>query len=185
MQFPQFETPRLRLTQLSDSDSSALYQIFSDPEVVNFYDIAAFEYEKQALELIQFFNSRFDHGTGIRWGIRLRDTEELIGTCGFNSWNKKMQNAGIGYELDSRHWRKGYSTEALTRIITAAFASELPFGALNRIQADTMVGNIASESILTKLGFKEEGIRRESGYWKGQFHDLKCFGLLKSGFTRN
>ncbi|TMP77223.1 N-acetyltransferase, partial [Pseudoalteromonas phenolica] len=31
-------------------------------------------------------------------------------------------------------------------------------------------------------GFREEGIRRASGYWKGDFHDLKCFGLIKPEF---
>ena len=45
-----------------------------------------------------------------------------------------------------------------------------------------MIGNTASESVLKKLGFKEEGIRRSSGFWKNEFHDLKCFGLIKPEF---
>ncbi|WP_042153559.1 hypothetical protein, partial [Pseudoalteromonas sp. '520P1 No. 412'] len=44
------------------------------------------------------------------------------------------------------------------------------------------IGNAASESVLKKLGFKEEGIRRSSGFWKKEFHDLKCFGLIKPEF---
>jgi len=64
-----------------------------------------------------------------------------------------------------------------------AFSGGLPCGELNRIQGDTVPGNSASEAVLTKLGFKEEGLLRESGYWKGQFHDLKCLGLLKSEYT--
>lgn len=45
-----------------------------------------------------------------------------------------------------------------------------------------MPGNQASEALLRKLGFKEEGLRRDSGFWKGCFHDLKCFGLLNTEF---
>jgi ribosomal-protein-alanine N-acetyltransferase len=180
--FPELETPRLKLTQLSSNDSEALLKIFSDKEVVKFYDIAAYDNEEQSLKLIEFFNARFNDGVGIRWAIRLKHTNQLIGTCGFNSWNQKMKNAGIGYEFSSQFWGQGYATEALHKVINAAFLGKLPFGELYRIQGDTMLGNNASESVLAKLGFQEEGIRRASGYWKNDFHDLKCFGLLKPDF---
>lgn len=182
MNFPELETSRLTLNQLSSNDSDALLKIFSDKEVVKFYDIEAYDTEEQSLKLIEFFNARFNDGVGIRWAIRLKSSDQLIGTCGFNSWNQKMKNAGIGYEFSSQHWGQGYATEALHKIINSAFSNQLPFGELYRIQGDTMLGNNASASVLIKLGFKEEGIRRASGYWKNEFHDLKCFGLLKPDF---
>jgi len=81
-----------------------------------------------------------------------------------------------------KYWRMGFTSEAVHSIVNAAFSGELPCGELNRIQGDTVTGNLASESLLLKVGFKEEGIRRQSGYWKNQFHDLKCFGLIKSEY---
>jgi len=180
--FPELETSRLMLTKLSTDDSQALLRIFSDEDVIKFYDIDVYDSEDQSLKLIEFFNARFTESVGIRWAIRIKDTGELIGTCGFNSWNQKMKNAGIGYELSSKHWGYGYATEALRKIIDSAFSNQLPFGELYRIQGDTMLGNEASESVLRKLGFKEEGVRRASGYWKNEFHDLKCYGLLKPEF---
>lgn len=93
-----------------------------------------------------------------------------------------MRNAMIGYDLMPDYWRNGYATEAVRAIIQAAFMDVLPCGPLNRIQADTMVGHCASETLLRRIGFKEEGIRRESGYWKNAFHNLKCYGLLRSEF---
>ncbi len=182
MNFPELETSRLMLTKLSADDSPALLKIFSDEDVIKFYDIDVYDSEDQSLKLIELFNSRFIEGVGIRWAIRINDTGKLIGTCGFNSWNQKMKNAGIGYELSSKYWGYGYATEALHKIIDSAFLNQLPFGELHRIQGDTMLGNGASESVLKKLGFKEEGIRRASGYWKNEFHDLKCYGLLKPEF---
>jgi ribosomal-protein-alanine N-acetyltransferase len=50
------------------------------------------------------------------------------------------------------------------------------------VQADTIPGNQASEALLRRLGFQEEGLRRGAGYWKNSFHDLKCFGLLRTEF---
>ena len=93
-----------------------------------------------------------------------------------------MQNAVIGYDLLPTVWGNGYAAEAVSAIIATAFNGELAAGPLHRIQADTVPGNQASEALLRKLGFKEEGLRRDSGFWKGRFHDLTCFGLLSTEF---
>ena len=182
MTFPTLTTARLTLTKIEESDTQRLFELFSDNAVVKYYDLEAFDNQSQATNLIQAFESRYDQALGIRWAIRLKDTNELIGTCGFNSWNVKMKNAVIGYDLMSGHWEKGITSEAVHCIVQAAFSGDLSCGKLNRIQGDTVLGNIASESLLLKIGFKEEGIRRESGFWKNQFHDLKCFGLIRSDY---
>ncbi|MCF6435847.1 GNAT family N-acetyltransferase [Pseudoalteromonas sp. MMG022] len=182
MTFPELTTSRLRLNKLSKEDGPALFDIFSDQNVVKFYDIEAYESQAQSLALIDFFNNRFDEKAGIRWAIRAKETGKLIGTCGFNSLNPKMKNASIGYELSPHYWAMGFATEALQKMIEFAFCAQAPFGELYRIQADTMLGNAASERVLKKLGFVEEGVRRSSGYWKNEFHDLKCFGLIKPEF---
>jgi len=183
LSFPVLETNRLRLEKLSKDDSNSLFELFSDNAVVKYYDLEAFTEQSQASNLIEFFNSRFKENSGIRWAIRLKETNEFIGTCGFNSWSPKMKNATIGYDLLPKYWSNGFTTEAVHRIVKAAFLGELSCGKLNRIQGDTVPGNSASESLLLKVGFKEEGLRRQSGYWKNQFHDLKCFGLIRSEYS--
>jgi ribosomal-protein-alanine N-acetyltransferase len=95
-----------------------------------------------------------------------------------------MRNATIGYDLKRAHWGKGIATEAVREAIRAAFAGLLACGPLHRIQADTIPGNLASERLLLKLGFKEEGTRRECAYLKGEYHDMKCFGLIRPDFRQ-
>jgi ribosomal-protein-alanine N-acetyltransferase len=180
--FPVLETNRLRLDKLTSADSNSLFDLFSNNSVVEYYDLEAFTERSQAINLIAFFNDRFKDNSGIRWAIRLKKTNQLIGTCGFNTWSYKMKNTVIGYDLLPNFWGNGFTTEAVNRIVKSAFSGELPCGELNRIQGDTVLGNSASEALLLKVGFKEEGIRRQSGYWKNQFHDLKCFGLIKSEY---
>lgn len=180
MEFPTLSTSRLRLDKLTNDDALALLSIFGDEKVVEYYDAEVYKSEEQALTLIDFFNGRFTASAGIRWAIRLKGTDTLIGTCGFHSVSASMKSAGIGYELAFEQWGKGYAMEALKQVITFAYSDASFFNGLYRIQADTMDGNLASEALLKKLGFKEEGIRRGAGFWKGGFHDLKCFGLLKS-----
>ena len=183
LQFPHLSTNRLVLDELKPADAEVLYHHFSNPDVVEFYDLAAFTNISQASDLIELFNKRFADKSGIRWAIRLKTTHDFIGTCGFNSWNKRTKSAGIGYDISRSHWGNGYATEALKAIIKHGFSGHLPCEELNRIQGDTVPGNIASEAVLLKLGFKEEGLLRESGYWKGRFHDLKCFGLIRSEYA--
>ncbi|GLX76983.1 N-acetyltransferase [Thalassotalea insulae] len=182
MQFPELATSRLNLTKITESDASSIFTLFSDPSVVEYYDLEVFTDIAQASRLIAFFNGRYNEALGIRWGIRVKGSDTLIGTCGFNRWNAQMKNAVIGYDLMSDFWGQGYITEAVNSIVAAAFNGKLPCGELNRIQADTVPGNKGSEFVLGKIGFQEEGLRRESGYWKNQFHDLKCFALLKSDY---
>ncbi len=183
MQFPALETPRLKLIKLVNNDDQGIFELFSDQAVIKYYDLEAFNNLVQATKLIEFFQTRFEEKSGIRWAIRLKQSNELIGTCGFNSWNLKMKSAVIGYDLLPKYWGKGYTTEAVHSIVQAAFSGVLPCGKLNRIQGDTVPGNLASEAVLSKVGFQAEGIRRQCGYWKNQFHDLKCFGLIQSEYS--
>jgi len=182
LKFPILKTKRLELDEISLEDRDAIYEIFSHEDVVKYYDLDSFKDLRQSDKLIALLKSRFDESLGIRWAIRLKGDKKCIGTCGFNSWSKPMRSATIGYDLNRQYWGQGIVTEAVFSIIQTAFSGVLPCGYIHRIQADTVPGNIASEHVLKKLGFKEEGLRRQSGYWKNSFHDLKCFGLLKDEF---
>lgn len=182
MSFLELTTTRLELTRITSSDVESIFELFSSPDVVKFYDLDAFKERSQAEKLIRLFESRHESSSGIRWGIRMKESGRFVGTCGFNSWNEKMRNAAIGYDLKPEYWNQGITTEALCEIIRAAFAGLLPCGPLHRIQADTIPGNVASEKVLLKTGFKEEGTRRECAYLRGSYRDMKCFGLLRHGF---
>ena len=182
MNFPILISERLELCEIGIEDRDSIYEIFSNEEVVKYYDLEVFKDAQQSINIIKLFKSRFEESLGIRWAIRFRGEDKCIGTCGFNSWSTPMRSAVIGYDLNRLYWGQGIITEALFAIIQCAFSDERPCGHINRIQADTVPGNIASEKVLLKLGFKEEGLRRQSGYWKNTYHDLKCFGLLKEEF---
>jgi len=182
MIFPNIDTNRLALSEIDRADAEDVLGLFSSERVIEYYDLDAFTDIEQSIGLINLFESRYETSAGIRWAIRPKGTGKLVGTCGFNSWSSKMQSAVVGYDLLPEYWGKGYAAEALRAILKTAFSGVLPCGPINRVQADTVPGNIASEALLRKVGFKEEGVRRQSGYWKNSFHDLKCFGLLRADF---
>ncbi len=178
MKFPKLYTERLCLDQLSEKDSKEVFTIFSDPDVVAHYDIERFNEPAEALQLVQYFRSRFEDKTGIRWAIRKKGRARLIGTCGFNSWNEYDHSAIIGYDLAQKHWGQGFASEAVAAIIGYAFSKDFPFS-VNRIEASILAGNAASISLAEKLGFKFEGVLREKAYFANKFHDMALYSLLR------
>ncbi|MBD2120439.1 GNAT family N-acetyltransferase [Trichocoleus sp. FACHB-262] len=174
-QFPQLETKRLCLRQLSLLDAKDVFEIFSNEEITKYYDLATFITIERAEQFINQMNEKFATNKGIRWAIALKSTNRLIGTCGYNAVYSSSRRAVIGYELKREHWKQGYMQEALHAMIEYGFA-ELQ---LNRLEAFVIPGNERSIQVLSKLGFIEEGILREYGFWKDQFWDMQCFSLLK------
>ena len=180
MNFPTLATPRLKLRQTTPADAADLLAIFSNEEVVEFYNhgpmacIAEAEQTiaKQHLQL-------FESGRGIRWGMTLHESDTIIGTCGFFNINSTYFSATLGYDLARPYWGKGLMTEALRAILQHGFAHY----SLNRIQAETNLDSKRSIATLLRLGFCEEGVLRQLGFWKGQFHDVRCFSLLKSDWN--
>lgn len=179
MSFPTLTTDRLILRRTNPADADSLFGIFSDPAVVEFYDIEALQNRAQAEEIIDRHQTLFEGKRGIRWGIALRESDTLVGTAGFFGKIEAYSSALLGYDLSPAHWGKGIMVEALRPILSYGFTQ---YG-LNRIQATTDLDSSRSIATLKRLGFQEEGVLRESGFWKGQFHDVRCFSLLRSEWS--
>ena len=171
--FPEIETERLLLREIMPEDAPAIYRLFSDPLVTRYYDLEPYTNIEQAEELIDFFDESFELERAIRWGIERKEDGALMGTCGY-VW-LRVHRGEIGYDLHSDFWRQGYMSEALDAILEWGF-NEL---GINRIEALTMLDNVASGSLLRTLGFHEEGILREQDFFKDQFHDMRLFALLR------
>jgi ribosomal-protein-alanine N-acetyltransferase len=176
--FPNLHLPataRLQLRPLDVSDAQRIFEIWSDPEVMRFYDVAPLTRFEQAEHVVARLMQDTAEQTGIRWAIVSTNDGCVIGTCGFRL-NFAFRSASLGFELERRYWRQGLMREALDAAITYAY-DQL---AMNRIQATTDLDNHASAGLLASLGFVEEGVMRQWGYWKDAFHDVRLLSLIKS-----
>jgi [ribosomal protein S5]-alanine N-acetyltransferase len=172
--FPTLETERLILREIISEDAPEVFGIFSDPKVMLYYDIEALTEPKQAFEVINRFTEWRQKEQGIRWGIALKGSGRILGTCGL-IWKRHNRSAILGYDLSWDFWGRGIMTEALKPVLTYAFDHEV-----NRVEAMTHTENVTSQRVLTRLGFQAEGILRDYFYFKGKFFDLKCFSLLRT-----
>lgn len=173
--FPAIRTPHLELVQITEEHANDLLKIFGDKQVTQYYNLLPPEDEDDCHRLITHFRHRFETKAAIRWGIRLNEHNEIIGTVGFNNFTKKHR-ASIGYDLQNDYWKQGIITEALYAVISFGFYAL----DINRIEAEVMEGNDPSIQVLHHVGFKQEGTLRQWMYWNDKHYDMLMFSLLRS-----
>ncbi|BAU28793.1 ribosomal-protein-alanine N-acetyltransferase [Aneurinibacillus soli] len=175
-EFPQLETKRLLLRKMSMDDAPTLFRFWSDEKVTKYMNIPAFQDVSQATEMIDLLNNLASYKEAIRWGIVLKETNELVGSCGYNNWVKDERCRGeIGYDLGKEYWGQGIAAEALEVMLDYGFTQMK----LNRVEALVEPENIASIKLLKKIGFQKEGLLRDYQFVKGNFINLEMYSLLK------
>ncbi len=108
------ETSRLRLRKITTADTQDIFEIFSDRQVMKYYDLLPFESIQRAREQAEFFEKSFEGKTMLRWGLELKESCKLIGTCGIFNFNESALKAELGYELGSAYQSAGLMSEALS-----------------------------------------------------------------------
>ncbi len=59
MQFPELSTDRLKLNQITSDDADSIYELFSNPKVVEYYDFDVFTETDQSQHFIKQMQDRF------------------------------------------------------------------------------------------------------------------------------
>ena len=172
--FPTLETDRLLLREINKEDAEGIFACFSNSDVTRFYGQETLESIEEAEKFVDFFSKNYNDKRGIRWGIERKDIKGIIGTIGFNAWIPKHKRAEIGYEIHPEHWRKGYTTEAVSKVISYGFEEM----GLTRIGAVVFIENEASNKLLTKKGFEKEGLLKGYMYQNGIANDTFVYSLL-------
>ena len=166
----------LLLRKIDDPDVSDIFEIYSDPEVMLYFDDRyAFKELSEAEQMISGYHNAIHDKTGMRWGIVLKDSGKLIGTCGFHAISDYHKRIEIGYDLNRNYWGNGFMSEALPLIIDYAYN----ISDVNRVEAFVETPNKASRSLLEKLGFRMEGILREHEMCRGNLIDIQLLSLLR------
>ncbi|NSL88402.1 GNAT family N-acetyltransferase [Chitinophaga sp. Mgbs1] len=173
--FPDIATSRLALTALKPAHAGRLFQLFTDKQVIRYYNVLPLKEEKDAEKVIHYLRQRFIDKLGIRWAITLKGTDEFIGTIGFNNFPQPHRGV-IVYAIEHQHWGKGFMTEAIQALVRYGF-HDLE---LIRIEAEVLPGNSASERVLAKNGFKQEGMLHKWLEWGGDFFDVNMWALVKA-----
>jgi ribosomal-protein-alanine N-acetyltransferase len=178
--FPILETNRLVLRQLTVDDSENWFKNLSDDGVAVLIGMEPLENVEDSKSIINSFIDRYEKKNGMAWAIILKEDESFIGTCSYEKIDSHNLSGEIGYDLLRKYWGNGFMAEALSVIIDYGFESLR----LNRIEAHTAAINSASRNLLRRLGFFEEGVFRESSFFRGEFRDDCQYSLLRREWNR-
>lgn len=147
------ETDRLLIRNwtLTDTDRQIWHELNSDEQVMKHFPFRRNRKQADAV-LEQFTNTQKDIGYG--WAVAcLKDTGEPIGFTGLARVNFKVPFTGateIGWRYVTRHWGKGYATEAAIALVNHGF-DDL---GLDKIVSFAVPQNTASIAIMQRLGMR-------------------------------
>ncbi|CCN49651.1 putative Acyl-CoA N-acyltransferase [Vibrio nigripulchritudo MADA3029] len=170
----KIETERLILRALSENDAQDLYDIFSDHQVMKYWNCAPWDGLDVATQFIKTSRESMNNNKELTLGIYLKDSGNLLGKIMLFNLEQESRRAEIGFGISRNFWGKGLVFEAASALIEYAFNSL----ELRRIEAEIDPLNVASGNALERLGFVKEGLLRQRWEIGGVVSDSALFGLL-------
>jgi len=151
------ETKRLILRKFEEADYERLFLLDSNHEVMKYVGMPTLSKAEESKEVVKMIMQQYeDNGVG-RLAVIEKESELLIGWSGLKLNTSEVNGYQNFYELGYRFlpetWGKGYATES------GQASLEYGFNDLKTeiIYAYAHSENLASNHILTKLGFEKTG----------------------------
>ncbi|MFX0106210.1 MAG: GNAT family N-acetyltransferase [Candidatus Hodarchaeota archaeon] len=165
----------VKLTPIKREDIDSFLKWFNDPELTQYLTIYLPMTRMEEEEWIENLKNRKDT---IHFSIVIPNEdgqEKLIGNCGIHKidWKNRVGELGIAIG-DKEYQNKGYGTEALELLVEYGFNTVN----LNRIELYTYGFNIRAIKSYKKVGFIEEGRKRQFIWANGKYHDAIIMGIL-------
>jgi [ribosomal protein S5]-alanine N-acetyltransferase len=146
---PMLSSHRLVLREIEPNDLPSIMEI-------SVYDGAYATSEAEASHVLEKIKADCATGEAVHWGICLKETDEVVGTCGY--YRGYPGNVGeIGYVLRPAYRGRGIMTEAVKLVVDFGLGTMK----LSTIVAYTSPANLASIGVLTRAGFHEVRSERD------------------------
>ncbi|MFZ1813934.1 MAG: GNAT family N-acetyltransferase [Rhizobiaceae bacterium] len=154
---PYIETDRLVARNWIEADRDLFFEINSDPVVMRHFP---FRRTRQQSDSVMDFLRDVNDEQGFGFAaLELRETGECLGFCGLTRVAPELKLAEgaveIGWRLATRHWGKGYATEAAMAWLEHGF---------NRLSLDEIVSfavatNHRSIQVMQRIGMRRDPSR--------------------------
>ena len=178
--FPVIESDNLILREIIEDDLKDIAVFTRDPEIYKYWGDNMSTLEKNVGSYYERFIKRTpgEKRNVFHWGIALKNENRIIGQI----FLKDIQNnriGSIGYRIARDYWGKGIMTEAVKTVIKFCFTQT----ELKRLEASAQKENIASNKVLEKSGFTQEGFIRQGKYGR-KYCDYYKYGFIKSDYKK-
>ncbi|MFD1447939.1 GNAT family N-acetyltransferase [Oceanobacillus profundus] len=132
-----------------------------------------------SIAFIEHILQSYEAKKGLTAGIFYQD--KLVGIAGFNAFDWTNRIGYIGYWIGQDYQGYGIITSVVRALTDYAFTE----AQLNRVDIRAAFTNKKSRAIPERLGFKEEGILRQSEWLYDHYVDHVVYGMLASDWVEN
>lgn len=176
----KLKTDRLNFREVSTEDINNIHELHSLPETDQFNTLGIPESIHATEKIIGewLVGQKAEIQTSYIFCLDLFDTKQFIGLIALNIGKPNYRTAEVWFKIHKDFWGKGYTTEALTKLLEVGF-NDL---SLHRIEAGCAVENIASSRVLEKVGMKKEGMKRKKLPIRGEWKDNYFYAILEEDF---
>ena len=170
---------KVNLKPISLTDLDDVMALYSDESAMHFFGRAITKDPNEVKKIIQSNINWNETKTGIRYVAY--DDKKFIGIITLKRYDERFKRAEIDYIVASNYRQKGYASAILKDFSTLVFSK----WDLNRISAYVDPKNLASQRLLKKMGFLNEGYLRNWGISAdGKGESLYVYSLIKEDLER-
>ncbi|MHB8883953.1 MAG: GNAT family N-acetyltransferase [Methylovirgula sp.] len=177
----RLETKRLWLRWPRASDAAAIAAFAALPEVARM--TAAIPHPYPAREADRFIlQARAENAAGAALHLALSQKTGARPVIGLvTAVMTETGEAEIGYAVAPQAWGNGFATEAVKALVDAIFN----LSAAPRIRANSRIGNLASQRVLEKAGFRHIDTGLDLLPARGGLHSCDRFCLERTDWQRS
>jgi RimJ/RimL family protein N-acetyltransferase len=143
------ENNRILIRPFKEKDIEEYYKIVSDIDVMKFIGDGSSQSIEIATKYVNECIKCYQENGWSRFAVVLKETDELIGFCGFKYYNNSLD---FGWRYSKKYWGQGIGSEAAQLVLDYANNS-LEFSNIVCICAPE---NVSSIRIIEKIGFSFE-----------------------------
>jgi RimJ/RimL family protein N-acetyltransferase len=156
-------TDRLLATAIGPSNFDDLCNLLTDPLVMKTLSADGKPLAEETIraQAEQIGEHWLRHRFGL-WAFHRRSDFQFIGRGGLKFYEIDGRDVvGLAYAVVSEHWNQGYATEIARASIDVGFRHL----GLPEVCSWTLPGNLASQRVMEKLGFRYERDFEFAGLW--------------------
>lgn len=172
---------RIKFAPLDRKHIDVFLKWFNDPEITQYllmykpitrdWEEAWFDALKQKEDSVFFSIVLLNQG----------NPEKIIGNCAIQDINSRTRACSCGITIGEKEYHgKGYGTEAMEMLVQYVFKTLN----MNRLELTVYEYNIRAYKTYQKVGFIEEGRKRQARYHNGKYYDEIIMAILREDWEK-
>lgn len=173
--FEELETERLILRKIVDEDAEMLYRnIYNNFDYYKYYYQLPFNTFEEYKSLVEKYKEWYANGNHFRWGVVLKDSNEMIGLIQLHTKDNLNNHCKIGWIIGYNYTNKGYAKEAIKKVIDFGF-NKLNY---HRIDAEIVENNIPSIKLAESIGMHYESTREDDYKLLDKYYNQRIYTII-------